>query len=400
LAGNDLKDESAPYAMFSRKEMNRRYARAQAMMAELGLDALLITGEANLQYFIGTSATLGLYHSLTRPSAFILPSTGRPLVITQDKDSLEQGCYIEDIRVYYDVLRFRHELVVQALTEIGLHNRRVGVELGQEQRMGIPTGAFLEIESALADVAFVDAADLVIRLRMVKSEDEIAYMERAADITARARQRLYAECIAPGVTERDVARHMRRLILEEGGDNTSFVLMMWGPPGSMCEFHYERPLVRGTVLSIDTGAYCGMYTVDYNRSAVLGKASLEQRRLHDTVRRINAEMVRSLRPGLACSELYQIAMRAIADAGVEPLSEAKATGGGRFGHGQGILLTEPPSVNPFDHTELSPGMVICTEPGIRYKQQRFSWEDIHVITEDGHRQITRETDELIEIPFD
>ena len=53
--------------------------------------------------------------------------------------------------------------------------------------------------------------------------------------------------------------------------------------------------------------------------------------------------------------------------------------GGRFGHGQGMLLTEPPSVNPRDHTELAVGMVLSTEPGFR--------------------QLTLETTELREIPF-
>jgi Xaa-Pro aminopeptidase len=44
-------------------------------------------------------------------------------------------------------------------------------------------------------------------------------------------------------------------------------------------------------------------------------------------------------------------------------------------------------------------MVISTEPGIRFGDVHFLWEDTHVITEDGHEQLTRETAELREIPF-
>jgi Xaa-Pro aminopeptidase len=72
--------------------------------------------------------------------------------------------------------------------------------------------------------------------------------------------------------------------------------------------------------------------------------------------------------------------------------------GGRFGHGQG-MVTEPPSINPEDHTVLEVGMVISTEPGLRLGDVHFLWEDTHVITEDGHQQLTLETPELREIPF-
>jgi len=75
----------AEYAMFSREEMDRRYARAQERLAALGLDVLLVTGEENFQYFTGTSASLALHYSLSRPNVLILPRRGEPIVLTQSK---------------------------------------------------------------------------------------------------------------------------------------------------------------------------------------------------------------------------------------------------------------------------------------------------------------------------
>jgi Xaa-Pro dipeptidase len=384
--------------MFTRGEMDRRYAAARALMELKGLDSLLITGEENFQYFVGTSATLG-HFSLARPSVFILPIASDPIIITQSREKIALGCYVTDIRGYFDVLTFPHNEVVRAIRDAGLLNRRVGVELGQEQRMNIPVGSYLDIVAGMPGIEFVDAADVIIRLRMVKSNEEINYMEKAADITGRARQRLYRECIVPGLTERDVARAIRRLILEEGGDRTSFVLFQHDLPGDHCQFHYERPLTKGMVLAVDSGAFYWMYTIDYVRFAVLGKATDEQKRLHDLAREISDKMAQALRPGVTCSEVHRIAVAAIADAGVEPDDPQKVTGGSRFGHGQGMLITEPPSINPYDETELEPGMVLSTEPGIRFRGISFLWEDVHVITDHGHRQITNEPDELIEIPF-
>ena len=57
--------------------------------------------------------------------------------------------------------------------------------------MGIPVGAYLDLVRRCRGTEFVDAADIVIPLRMVKSEEELAYIRKAADVTARARQRLF-----------------------------------------------------------------------------------------------------------------------------------------------------------------------------------------------------------------
>ena len=57
------------------------------------------------------------------------------------------------------------------------------------------------------------------------------------------------------------------------------------------------------------------------------------------------------------------------------------------------------SRTPSDHTALEVGTVISTEPGVGDGTQQLLWEDVHVVTEDGHEQLTLETDELMEVPF-
>ena len=390
--------DTAEYALFSRREMDRRYARARGMMAERGIDALIITGEENFQYFAGTAASIALHHSLTRPSVFVLPLERDPIIVTQSKIYVLMSTYISDIVEYFDVLSFPHQVIVDVLKDVGLRHNRVGVELGQEQRMGIPVGAYLALVGALPKTAFVDVADIVVTMRMVKSAEELAYIRRAAEITGRARQRLFDTEIVPGMTERDVARTMRRLILEEGGDRTSFVHLQLDLPGSKNQFPYERPLRKGMMLGVDAGAYVRMYTVDYPRMASLGPATDAHKRAHQAAREISRQMAAALRPGVRCSDIHRLAVAGIERAGAS-VDRPEKLAGSRFGHGQGMLITEPPNVNPRDHTILEPGMVLSTEPGIRLDGVYCLWEDVHVITEDGHEQLTTETSELREIPF-
>ena len=102
-------------------------------------------------------------------------------------------------------------------------------------------------------------------------------------------------------------------------------------------------------------------------------------------------MSEALAPGLTCSQLHEIGAEVIQEAGFE------ITPVGRMGHGQGIQLTEPPSVSPDDHTILEEGMIISTEPEVALN---MLWEDVHVITSNGHDQLTLEPVDLREIPLD
>ena len=380
------------WSAFSKADIEKRWARARAAMAEEGLDALLITGEENFQYFTGSTGTLGYHYSCTRPAVLVFPREGEAAAVAGEMltHSLGMTTPVRDLRGYVAIERFPYAMVIEALNDLVGAKARIGAELGHEQRMGMPVGDYLSVVQALPQASFVDAGDLIVRLRMVKTPEEVAYMREAAAITGRARQRLFRE-IVPGMTERDAVRRMRQLILEEGGDRTSFVHLIAGSPGSHSQHHLDRPLTKGNVFYLDAGAYVRFHTIDYARIATLGPASNRARHGHEVLLEANARMIEALRPGVRCSELHDIATRVITAAGYEIVPT------GRMGHGQGICFTEPPSISPDDHTMLEEGMVISTEPEVAVD---MLWEDVHVITADGSDKLTHEPVDLYEIPFD
>ena len=387
------------YSLFSRKEIDRRYDKARTLMAEKKIDVLLITGEENFHYFSGSCASIAIHNSVARPSVFLLPLQGEPILLTQSAKNLILSTYVSDIRSFSAVLNFPYSVIVDALKEVKWKYSRVGAELGQEQRMGIPVQAYLSLMNALPKTEFVDAADIFIKLRSIKSPEELAYIKKAAEITGRARQRLFDRYITPGMTERDVARKIGQLMMEEGADRPAFVHLQLDLPGDSNQFHYERLLKKGTILAVDAGAYVQMYTVDYPRHATLGKATQAQKDVHRRVLDINQMMADALKPGVRASDIHRVAVAAIEKVGATVENPERLTGGARFGHGQGMLITEPPSVNPLDHTVLEPGMVISTEPSIRLGAEHCKWEDVHVVTESGHEQISVETSALREIAW-
>jgi len=60
-----------------------------------------------------------------------------------------------------------------------------------------------------------------------------------------------------------------------------------------------------------------------------------------------------------------------------------------------MMLTEPPSISAVDDTVIEPGFTLSTEPG--FGDGLHIWEDVHLITDDGHEQLSTETEELREI---
>ena len=382
----------SPWRAFSSADIEMRWERARAAMAEQELDALLISGEENFQYFTGSTGTLGYHYSCTRPAVLVFPREGRPAAVCGEMltHCLGMTTPLRDLRGYVAIERFPFGMVSEAIGDLVGRSARIGAELGHEQRMGMPVGDYLAIVQALPQARFVDAGDLIVRLRMVKTPEEVAYMREAAAVTGRARQRLFRE-VVPGMTERGVVRRLRQLILEEGGDRTSFVHIIAGSPASHTQHHLDRPLEKGNLLYLDAGAYVRYHTIDYARFATLGPASAAVRRGHAVLQEANARMIEALRPGARCSELHAIASAVVTGAGYEIVPT------GRMGHGQGLCFTEPPSVSPDDHTVLEEGMVISTEPEVEID---MLWEDVHVITRDGSDQLTLEPPDLHEIPFD
>ena len=98
----------AQWSAFSKADIEKRWARARAAMAEQELDALLVTGEENFQYFTGSTGTLGYHYSCTRPAVLVFPREGEPAAVAGEMltHSLEMTTPLRDLRGYVAIERF------------------------------------------------------------------------------------------------------------------------------------------------------------------------------------------------------------------------------------------------------------------------------------------------------
>jgi Xaa-Pro aminopeptidase len=186
---------------FSNEEYAARCQKARLLMERERLDGLLVTEAANLYYFIGYPAFGDM--SFPRPMVFLLPVERDPVFVVHDFHSAIG--WEGDTRQYSKVGEVPIELVKNVFREVGCAQGRVGVELGREQHLEMSYSDFAGLQNALPGVEFVDAADILWALRMVKSEAEVAAIAKACEIQDAVFKRVF-ETVGVGMTQREIER--------------------------------------------------------------------------------------------------------------------------------------------------------------------------------------------------
>jgi Xaa-Pro aminopeptidase len=360
------------------------------------LAALLVTGEENVTYFTGSRSSAP-WLSFTRPRFAIVPVDGDPILVVHiaNLGLVKSETIVRDVRTYeasekVPLGNSPVEMLSDLFKEMGLSKARVGTELGLEQRLGFPCGDFLRLKLSLPDADFIDASDLLWGLRIVKSKEEIRYIRKACEITAKAREKCF-ETINRGMTKKQVANLFFQYMLEGGADKPTFVMLAFGSLAKSTYAPTKQKLRKGDTLFLDGGCNVGDYTCDFDRIATVGKPSEKQVKLHNFAYMTSRKMIAEFKPGARLADIAEICQKEYEKVGV-PITKA-----GRAGHGQGMLHTEPPSVSKLDSTILEPGMVISAEPGLDTDLGLFVWEDVLAITENGHQFLSKENPELVVI---
>lgn len=364
---------------FATSEYAARLNKAQALMAEHDLAALLLSTEPDVRYFTGFLTRF--WESPTRVWFVVIPASGKPIaVIPSIGAALMARTWVDDIRTWRapDYSDDGVGLLADTLNVVA-GKGRIGVPMGLESHLRMPLADWHRLQGLIGAV-MVDDASIVRRLRMVKSPGEVARIESACTIAGRAFARV-REIAGETVALSNVFRDFQRLALEEGADWVPYLAggAGQGGYGDVISPASDRPLVAGDVLMLDTGLVSDGYFCDFDRNFSVGAPTRETAGAY--ARLIDAVDAAAgiARPGTTAAALYH-AMDDIVTGG------AGGSDAGRLGHGLGMQLTEGLSLIPEDHTVLETGMVITLEPGIEPRAGRLLvHEEVVVITKDGCR---------------
>ncbi|MEM7507106.1 MAG: Xaa-Pro peptidase family protein [Pseudomonadota bacterium] len=371
-----------PARGFCRAEFETRFLRAQREMSALGLDALLVTAPANFRYFTGFA--MQFWESPTRPWFLILPASGAPIAVVPEIGAGELAkTWIEDIRAWPAPVPADDgtSLLTAALNSVPHKHGRIGAELGREMSLRMPVAQLREVESALRFHSIADGSPCLWSLRMIKTEAEIAHIHHICQVASRAYGRI-PELINAGDTELEACLKMQMALLREGADQVPFLPGISGPGGVsqiVCG-PGERRLASGDMFFMDTGAVFDGYFCDFDRVWSVGPPDNDLARAYALVWQATEAGIDVARPGATTDDLFAAMARVLGtgDSNV-----------GRFGHGLGLQLTEPPSHMPGDGTVIAENMVLTIEPGFEYAPGKMIvHEENVVIRADGAELLT------------
>lgn len=371
---------------FPTAEFEARLARAQRLMAAEAFDALLLTTEPEVRYFSGFQTLFWL--SPTRPWFLIVPRAGKPIAVVPEIGApVMARTWIEDIRSWPSPRPDDDGVILlqEALRDLGADRGRLGLPMGPETTLRMPLADYERLRASLPGAAFGDATGLIRTLRRVKSELEIAKIAHVCWIASEGFEAV-PRLVSTGQPLTDVFRSFRTSLIGRGADDVPYLVGAAGPGGytDVISPPRDRPLARGDILMMDTGATFDGYFCDFDRNYAIGTADEAAKRGYDTLWRATEAALAAARPGVTCAGLFR-AQQAVIEADGFPVGNV-----GRMGHGLGMVLTEPPSHAPWDDTRLEPGMVITIEPGLEIASGvgQVHEEDV-VIREDGAELLTR-----------
>jgi Xaa-Pro aminopeptidase len=370
---------------FERAEFEQRYARLQRALEQDDLDALLVTHEANFNYFTGFIVQQS-WVSFSRNLIAVLPREGEPVLLAPASLASEARVdgWIERVAPHDVVGAAPVERIAEVCRDLGLDQARIGAELGYEQRLNLSYRDVERLKVLLPDAELVDAARAIWRVRMRKSAAEIACLRRACAITDATYEQLFAE-VRPGITEREIARRVGALMLEHGADRVGWVMLTSGQG----QYHRtlgtprERAVQNGEMLWLDLSAIYNGYASDFCRAGIFGGPNVEQEELQEKVYAATVAGVQAVRPGVQARDVAAACNAELSRQGLAPLNV------GRLGHALGLLSTEPPDVSVHDGTVLEPGMVLTIEPTVIRDDGIFEVEQNVVVTDTGCEMLSK-----------
>lgn len=238
------------------------------------------------------------------------------------------------------------------------------------------------LEEAAADIAY---------LRQTKSPGEIAFLEKAIQITLKA-QRAAARTIAPGIIEYQVEAALEYEFRRNGAERPAFPSIVGSGPFSTI-LHYDkntRRMQAGETVVVDIGAQYSGYCADVTRTyPVSGKFSPRQREIYQIVLDAQKAALAHVRPGATFREVHEAAMSHIRSKGYEKY----------FIHGTSHHIGLEVHDVGATSRPLEPNMTITVEPGIYIPEEQLGIriEDDVLVTKTGYRILSDFPKEISDI---
>ena len=288
---------------FTKKEFNKRKSDVLKSMKEQKLDALLMFRQESMYWLTGYD-TFGYVFFQT----LILDQEGNIILLTRAPDlrQAQNTSNIEDIRIWVDKdgANPTSDLKI-ILDELSLKGKKIGIEY---EAYGLTGRNALKLNKSLNDYCDVeDKSELITKLRVIKSSEEIIYVKKAAELADKALDEAWKYTKA-GVSESKILAEMQRVIFEGGGDYPANEFIIGsGHNALLCRYQAEKRNLSSTdQLSLEwAGAYKHYHSAMF-RTIPVGKPDPKHIKMHEACVEALTNCANTLIPGKTAGDVFDI----------------------------------------------------------------------------------------------
>jgi len=367
-----------------------RLKKVKSFMEEGGYECLLISPGPNLRYLTGLHYdypgdawdTIITWDMIT---AEIIPLDGEPvLVVPKSGENLvREISKLNDIRCYSSAEN-RMAVFKDLLSEMR-------GTLGMEDHL--PFKIYEQLVAALPQIKIKNASDMLSEVRLVKSEEEIECMRKAAGIVEKG-VKVGRESIQESISEKEISIEIEKAMRKHGAEDISYCVVQTGAKTATWDPPSEDRVKRGDFFLMDLSATYNGYHADITRMTVVGKPSERQKKVYGVVQEAQLKAIDAIRDGVKAGVVNDAGRRVIDERGY---GEYFPFG---IGHGLGLEAHEIPHLTEYRNMEmvLQPGMVMTIEPTINLPGAfGVRIEDDVLVTVGGRETLTTLGKELVQI---
>lgn len=341
------------------------------------IDCVLVTSDVNRRYFTGMKSSDGTVVAF-RDKAYLIIDFR---YIEKARAVVTSAEVIEQKKLYNQIVELVHS-----------HSaKNIAVE---SQTMTI--NQLNALKKFIKDIEFVETdvlSNAINSLRMSKDLSEIECIRKAQEIAEIAFDGIL-DFIKEGMTEREIAMELERIMMINGSEGVSFeTIVLSGENTSMPHgVPSDKQVKNGEFILMDYGAVYNGYHSDMTRTVCLGQPTEEMRKVYNIVLEAQTTAINSAHSGMTGQELDLIARSIIDDAGYGDYF------GHSLGHGVGLEIHEKPNAAQSYNHVLNENAVVTIEPGI-YIAGKFGVriEDFVILHENECVNLTKSAKNIVSL---
>ncbi len=370
---------------FTDAEYRRRLDAARSSMKEQGLDAFISFTPENIYYLTGHD-TPGYYFY----QACVVTHNYRPInILRRLETSNTLGRSWARLAVGYEDRQDPVAVTLGLLHELGVADKVIGAE---SDAWFVSPKRYLQLQQGIAEAGgqLLDASGLVEALRVIKSDEELAYIRAAATVVERG-MAAAVHTSRKGTNENEVAAATLAALIQAGSEYAGLPpFITSGPRTSLAHSTWAgRVYQEGDVLNYELPGVVNRYCAALFRTGTVGQPDRELVRRADAVREALESVISAIRPGTSPHEVHNVSRAVFERYGYGHLHAHRT--------GYSIGINYPPdwgeghiiSIWDGDQRPLQPGMTFHLVPGLtELGRYTVMISETVVVTETGCEVLT------------